>query len=411
MSDLFIRKAICDDEHCTGCLACVNTCSHNAITKGENEEGFIRPVPKEDLCVNCGKCLNVCPVLHPLNVANHKFAQTAYACWSQSSVIRKESSSGGLFPELAEAVLSQGGIVYGAKLDENIRCVLSSSDVEGGIDKFKGSKYVQCDIGANRLTEIKKLLAKGTLVLFSGTPCQVAGLKNFLRKDYENLITVDFLCHGVPSPQLFQAYIKYLETVNHAPITGFKFRDKQTSWRTFNFKIMFNNGKTACISRLKDSFYQIFLRDYALQMSCYNCRYTKPNRDSDITMADYWMDCRGAEGKRVSDDDKGMSLCLINTAKGKELFEIIKDRLVYYPLEVKLVRERYKYLHSPTPIPSNRKDFWLDFNKSGFDLVAEKYGYPSKMSLADKIVIKFGQNKWNELLIRILRKIQYILNK
>lgn len=411
MNELFIRKAICDDEYCTGCLACVNTCSHNAISKGEDKEGFYRPVLNEDLCVNCGRCLNVCPALHPLKKAENNIVQAAYACWSKSAVIRKESSSGGLFSELAESVLSQGGIVYGAKLDENIRCVLSSSTAEGGIEKFKGSKYVQCDIGANRLAEIKKFLVKGILVLFSGTPCQVAGLKKFLKKDYENLITVDFLCHGVPSPQLFQAYIKYLENANHAKITNFNFRDKQTSWRTFNFKITFNNGKTICISRLKNSFYQIFLRDYALQKSCYNCLYARPNRNSDITMADYWIDCRGTEGKRISDDDKGMSLCLINTSKGKELFKRINDRLAYYPLDIKLVRERYKYLQSPTPMPSNREEFWVDFNQSGFNLLMKKYGYPSKISLADMIIMKFGQNKWNKLLIRFLRKIQYIFNK
>lgn len=410
MNELFIRKAICDDEHCTGCMACVNTCSHNAISKGENEEGFYRPVLNEDLCVNCGKCLNVCPALHPLKKTESNILQ-AYACWSKSAVIRKESSSGGLFSELAGSVLSQGGIVYGAKLDENIKCVLSSSDASLGIGQFRGSKYVQCDIGTTRLAEIKNLLVKGTLVLFSGTPCQVTGLKSFLKKDYENLITVDFLCHGVPSPQLFQAYIKYLENANHAKITNFNFRDKQTSWRTFNFKITFNNGETICISRLKNSFYQIFLRDYALQKSCYNCLYTRPNRNSDITMGDYWIDCRGTEGKRISDDDKGMSLCLINTAKGKDLFKRINDRLAYHPLDIKLVRERYKYLQSPTPMPSNREEFWMDFNQSGFNLLVKKYGYPSKISLADMIIMKFGQNKWNKLLIRSLRKIQYIFNK
>lgn len=412
MTDLAIFKAVCDDAHCTGCLACVNACHKGAIRKGTNEEGFIRPVLHESLCIDCGRCLKVCPTLHPLkhNVEQVRFP-SAYACWSLQNTVRRKSSSGGLFTELSKAVLSQGGSVYGAILDKNIVCVLSSSENENGIDKFRGSKYIQCDIGENRLAEIKKLLIKGSLVLFSGTPCQVAGLKTFLGIDYDNLITVDFLCHGVPSPKLFQRYVKYLEDTYHARIVNFCFRDKRTSWRTFNFKVLFDNEKEVCISRLKDPYCNIFLRDYALQKSCYSCQYTRIHRDSDITMADYWLDCRGKEGSKLPDDDKGISLCLVNTVKGEKLFESVSDNLSRYPLDMELVRDRYKYLHTPTSEPSGRKNFWADFNRMEFKMLASKYGYPNKISIADSIVMRFGRNKWNRLLIKVLYKIQYVFSK
>lgn len=406
MTEKLCDKAICSDYSCTGCMACVNSCRHGAIIECQNDKGFYRPTIVEDKCVNCGACVNVCPTLHPLPVNNYK--HQAWCCVNKSMSIRMDSSSGGLFSAIAEYVLAKGGVVYGAMFDECVVCVISNSEDQHGIDKFRGSKYVQARIGSNIFLEIKRRLAKGQLVMYTGTPCQIAGLKGYLKKEYDNLLTVDFLCHGVPSPLVHKDYVKYREGINKSPITLLKHRDKHKSWRIFNFLIKYGNGDEQVIFRTDDPFYQIFLRDYSVQETCFNCLYTKAERGSDITMADYWSKI----GKRqLHDDDNGISLILLNSDKAVKIFNSIRRNLGCQELDFEAVRQKYPYLRKPTAKPALWDNFWMDMNLLAFNEILNKYGYPARKSLADKVIMRFGKTKWNALLLRILWKYDYIMRK
>lgn len=405
MTEKLCNKAICSDSSCTGCMACVNSCRHGAIIQKQNEKGFYRPACVPDLCVNCGLCQNVCPSLHPLEES--EFKQTAYFGFNRSEKIKKKSSSGGLFSAIAESVLSKGGIVYGAMFDENMTCVISNSEAQKGIEKFRGSKYVQAKVGSDTYSEIRKKLHSNQLVLFSGTPCQVAGLKSYLGKDFDNLLTVDFLCHGVPSPLVNQKYVKYLENQRGAKITSLKHRDKYKSWRIFNFLISYSDGEQSRVFRCEDPYYQLFLRNFSVQDTCFHCQYTKPSRNSDLTLADYWID---VSNKRYFDDDQGMSLILLNSKKGMSVFKEISDGLKYQQIDFDMVKQKYGYLNIPTPKPPMWENFWKDIKAMAFTDIIKKYGYPARISTADKVIMKFGKQRWNSLLLRILYKYDYIIH-
>lgn len=312
-----IENALCDTELCTSCMACVNACRHQAIVIDTNNKGFYHPKAIIDKCVDCGACANVCPVLS----SNTSFSpiRATYACWNKDSQIRRKSSSGGLFSSIDNAVIENGGIVYGVKLNKDMEAVVSSSDIEDGIEPFMGSKYVQCHIESNTYRNVKASLNTGRTVLYTGTACQIAGLKNFLKKEYDNLLTLDFLCHGVPSPTLFKEYIKWLENKHKKKIIDYQFRDKKKSWHLFNILIKFEDGTTCCIYRNEDYFYQLFLKSLTLQNSCFNCQYTRHERVSDITMGDYWVNIN-----KIKDDDNGMSIAIINTEKGEKIFNQCK---------------------------------------------------------------------------------------
>lgn len=192
-----IRDALCDRDICTGCMACVNTCRHGAIQIGIDIEGFYRPSVDAEKCIDCGLCYNICPQIHPLKKLEYR--QTAFHCYHKDFKIRRKSSSGGLFSAVGDKIISGDGICYGVKLDDSLKAIFSSSDTDGNTtDCYKGSKYVQAQVKEDTFKNVRRYLAQGKIVLFSGTPCQVAGLKKFLGHDYDNLYTMDFLCHESP---------------------------------------------------------------------------------------------------------------------------------------------------------------------------------------------------------------------
>lgn len=321
-----------DKKDCCGCSACVQKCPKQCISLKEDTEGFLYPVVDNEACIDCGLCEKVCPVLH--QGEPHKPLKV-YAAKNRDEEIRRQSSSGGIFTLLAEKVIQEGGVVFGARFDEHWEVRHDYTETIEGLAAFRGSKYVQSRMEDN-YGKAEQFLKQGSKVLFSGTPCQVAGLKRFLRKEYENLLTVDFVCHGVPSPGVWRTYLK--ETVarmcdknsvstdpismENAHVESISFRDKSSGWKKYSFSLTLSattrsgvkNTVSLCELFPQNPFMKGFLADLYLRPSCYACVAKSGKSDSDITIGDLW----GAPAIIGNDDDdRGTSLVLVNKERCK----------------------------------------------------------------------------------------------
>lgn len=308
-------------EDCCGCSACKNICPVNAISMIEDEKGFFYPVINNNKCINCGLCENVCPII---NVKNEDdVLPEAYASFNKNEEIRMESSSGGIFSLIAEYILNENGIVYGAVFNDKFEVEHKEITAKEDLKYARGSKYIQSDL-KKIFTNIKQQLDESKLVLFTGTPCQVEGLKQYLNKDYSNLFLQDLICHGVPSKKVWKKYIEYIEKENKGKIKNISFRDKRNKgWNKYELLFEFENSREF-IEHSKDIFMKVFLSDIALRDSCYNCKFKKKHRESDITLADFW----GIENIIPEmNDEKGTSLIIVHTAKGKDLLDKIKEKI------------------------------------------------------------------------------------
>ena len=365
-----------DKSQCCGCNSCASRCPKQCITLQEDFEGFRYPTINTSLCINCEICEKVCPTI------NHKEGKKplqALAFVNPNESIRLQSSSGGAFTFIAEQIISEGGVVFGAIFDNKWEVCHTFTETKEGLAAFRGSKYVQSRIeSAYRNAEY--FLKAGRKVLFSGSPCQIAGLKLYLRKEYDNLITVDFICHGVPSPKVWRKYLEEnysqhktkKETVDSSlngisTITGISFRDKTlTGWKKYNFIIQ---GKSTCNSNKNsilsstifyDNLYmQAFLQNLILRPSCYACPSKKGQSNSDITLADFW----GVEKFLPSlNDDKGVSLLLANSEKG---LQIIKNFLSFDPQVNFEAILPYNSSWSDSAIPHRKREFFFKGLKKG----------------------------------------------
>lgn len=380
---------------CCGCHACASVCAHRAIAMQADAEGFLYPVVDKDACADCGLCEKVCPVI------NHNEAHgplKVYAAINKDEEVRKQSSSGGIFTLLAESVVREGGVVFGAKFDADWNVVHGWTDSIDGIAAFRGSKYVQSVIG-DAYREAREFLKQGRRVLFSGTPCQIAGLKKYLRKEYDNLLAVDVICHGVPSPLVWQKYLNEmtenlrakrgvgknsvsLSTDELPVITGISFRDKTSGWEKFGFRLNYAASKaavntvSASIIGDKGTFFQpvgenvfmnSFLSHLNMRPSCYQCSSKSGKSDSDITLADFW----GIEKYNANfRDDKGTSAVLINTNKGYEHFAKLKVIAEEHSFE-QLKREVTTYYRSVEEHPKRKEFFKRMGTTSLYQLVSE----------------------------------------
>ena len=283
----------------------------------EDGEGFLYPKIDTNLCIDCQACVRVCPFHNPEEENKPK---SVYAALNNNEEIRKDSSSGGVFTILAEKVINEGGVVFGAKFTDDWQVEIVPSETIEGLAAFRGSKYLQARMG-DSMKLARKYLQEGRKVLFSGTPCQIAGLKHYLRKDYDNLLAVDFVCHGVPSPKVWQMYLKEVTDAGRRAIKDIKFRDKPNGWKRFNFTLSYNESdKSYTISSYNgDNHYmRAFLSDMILRPSCYHCQAKCGRSKSDITIADYW----GIDQVHPKmDDDKGTSLLIIRTEKGQKALD------------------------------------------------------------------------------------------
>lgn len=305
---------------CCGCQTCAQACPKGCITMKADEEGFLYPVIDEAVCVQCGLCERMCPVLH--DSESKLGTPKAYAAYTFNEEVRLASSSGGVFTLLAEYVLAENGVIYGAAM-ENFRVKhIRISDSEG-LALLRGSKYVQSDIGQTYI-QAKADLEAGKTLLFTGTPCQIEGLKTFLRKEYEKLITMDIICHGVPSPMVWEKYVAWQEKAAGAPAARMLFRYKKYGWKTYAVLFEFLN-KTMYVRRYRDDlFMRAFLHDLCLRPSCYQCSFKKINRVSDITIADFWGIQKVCP---EMDDDKGTSLVIVHSEKGAEIVKVLSDKM------------------------------------------------------------------------------------
>lgn len=360
---------ITDKHKCCGCTACISVCPKGYISMSEDKEGFLYPVVDSVKCIDCGLCEKVCPVLHPLK---NEAEPLVYAAINNDESIRMQSSSGGIFTLLAEYVIDRGGVVFGACFDRDWNVVHDYTETKEGLVRFRGSKYVQSNVG-NSFSQVKIFLDAGREVLFSGTPCQVAGLKNYLRKPYPNLLTVDLVCHGVPSPDVWRKYLQ--ETVCKAYrikknksavnicdyISDIKFRAKDKGWKKYSFKIEYKDGRIEINPFYENPYMNIFLSNLSLRPSCYVCPAKLNNVQSDITLADFW----GVNKIDPNiDDDKGCGLLFLNNKEKIGLLYSLQCMLFNQSLD-NVSKYNPSILYSVNK-PGNRKFFFLVFRMIGF---------------------------------------------
>ena len=356
-----------DKKLCSGCTACASICPVNCISMERDEEGFLYPVVDKSRCIGCGLCERICPILNKKK--DEKIAPKAYAAINNDLSVRMNSSSGGVFSLLADYVLDNGGVVFGASFDEKFNVQHTYIERKEDLQKLRVSKYVQSYMG-NSFKKAKEFLESGRLVLFTGTGCQIGGLKSYLRKDYDNLITQDLICHGVPSPLVWEKYVAYRGGKNCEEIS---FRKKFADETKTCFYIKLKNGKEyAKLPNSRDPMVRMFLLNKCSRPSCHACAFKTITRQSDITLADFWG--INTVYPKIN-DGKGVSLILIHSDKGKKLFDVLKDKMTYKEVEFKdAVRHNKMYYKSALKNPI-RKKFFKDLSRLPFDKVIKKYGW------------------------------------
>ena len=376
-----------DKTACSGCAACANLCPQKCIVMESDKMGFAYPTIEITKCVNCGLCERMCPTFKK---KVDEFGRELLVCAAQSieDATRLASSSGGIFTCLAQHILSQGGVVFGAAFDGSFRSVKHIAvHTSPDLYRVQGSKYVQSDAGSS-YQSVKDFLEQGKVVLFSGTLCQIEGLQAFLHKDYQNLFLIDVVCYGVPSPSVWNEYLDVLEIKYNGKVTGVSFRDKRKGWSNYVISVKFGNGKEYVNSRAKDPYMRGFLHDCYLRPACYECNFKGLNRVSDITLGDLW----GIEHivPELS-DEKGTSLVMISSEKGKQLFEAVTSDIVCQTVQIDDV-VRYN--------PAIKNNFHSDQKQKSFE---KDFGIKPITTL-------FNQYVLDSLFKKIIRKIKRNLN-
>lgn len=391
---------ITDKSNCMGCSACYAICPKHCITMCPDVEGYLYPSVNINSCINCGACENVCPINKDIPT---KDKQTiAFAVQNKNDVIRKESASGGAFSAFATTILNKGGIVFGGCFDENFKVHHDSVHTQDDLKKLRCSKYVQSDM-RNTFANVKTYLTQGRLVLFSGTPCQVSGLKSYLKKNYDNLITLDLVCRGVPSPGLWEKYLKWNSVKEKSKITYVSFRDKYFGYAGSTMAIGFENGKIKYQNQGIQFFKYTFFQNLNNRPSCFNCHFKTIQRNTDITLFDCW---HVNKFDKSMDDDYGTTMVLLHTEKGMNLFNEIKPLIRFCKADVRKAIELDGIMASKCPtINPQREQFFKDVNNMPFDALIKKY-FPLSLK---KIIVQC----FKPLLYKtgILNKIKRILKK
>lgn len=375
-------------KNCCGCSACYAICPKRCITLSADKEGFLYPIIDAEACINCGLCEKVCPVLHP----KKKEAQPeVFAVINTDEKIRLQSSSGGIFTYIAEKIINEGGVVFGARFNENWEVVHDYTETKEGLSCFRGSKYVQSNLG-DAFNQAKFFLDAGRKVMFTGTPCQIVGLKNFLRKSYDNLLTVDVICHGVPSPAVWKGYLTQSVKNSYKNkcysgescelkdiIQNISFRSKENGWKNYHVVIEYKNGERESTPFYQNVYMNAFLSDFSLRPSCFSCPAKLDNMQGDITLADCWGVNKLKPG---IDDDKGCGLMLIhNPVIWKQYDEV--NSIVRYPLNLSDVVKYNPMITVSATIPVNRTLFFDLLSKIG---LKKTYQYTTSSRLLIRIL-------------------------
>lgn len=371
---------------CTGCTACSTMCPKNAISMVRSSDGFLYPVIDNSKCIDCGLCRKKCPVL---NTDTNDSLNECFVGYSKDDEILKHSSSGGIFTEIANYILENDGIVIGASFDQNKLkhiAVTKKSDIV----KLQGSKYLQSDLN-NIFSYVKKNI-KDKKILFVGTPCQVAGLKAII-KNNDNLFCMDVICHGVPSPKLFEKYVAELEKVNNDELLNYDFRDKSTGWDTYSNTMVFKNKTISQRSNVND-YMNLFLSDVALRESCYDCNFKLGNKYSDITLGDFWG-VKNCYPEMYN--NKGVSAIVVNTENGLKLFHEISNNLYFKKCTIEDIVSGNGSLQMSSKRPKIRKNFFNQLDSLSISQLANKYcrkGFVKRIYVKTKRVIKNITNKF-----------------
>lgn len=386
-----------EKEMCTGCFACASACPMNCIIMKEDKEGFFYPSINTEKCIECGVCKEVCPAIVSKDYSGNS---VAYAAINKNLEQRLASSSGGIFILLAESVIAQNGVVFGAKLDDRFQVVHCYAEDLKGVKEFQGSKYVQSKIG-NTYIEARQFLEEGKIVLYSGTPCQIEGLKTYLGKEYDNLISIDIICHGVPSPKVWRKYVEF-QSQQLGEIKKVSFRNKSNGWKDFLIRLEFLNGTIYNQKISKDFYMRAFLQNVSLRPSCGKCQYKKLHRTSDITLADFW----GVVNLFPEmDDDKGTSAVIIHSIKGQEVFEALKEKILFEQVKVEQIAYYNPAMIESVKVSKYRKKYFANLDELCFDMLSDKY-------------TKRYQGKYKNIIVSILRKMhihewvkRFLINK
>lgn len=331
-------------EDCFGCRACELICPKKCITMKENEEGFLYPSIDKSKCISCNRCIKVCP---HTDSKNSSFACEIYAVQTKNKEILMQSSSGGAFSELANYILDANGVVFGTTMEnDKVKCIGITKKED--LNKLRGSKYVQSDT-KNTYKEVKQLADKNKLILYTGTPCQIAGLKKYLGKEYSNILTVDIICHGVPSQKFLRKYLNYIKNKYGYKKVELNFRDKSINKWSLTLKCTLtkkSNVKTKYFTPQTSSYYYAFINGLNYRESCYKCSFAKESREGDITIGDFW----NLEDKKKSlfNWKNGISLMMINSKEGKKVFEAIKNKIYYCSSNMEEAKSGNIQLSRPT---------------------------------------------------------------
>ena len=377
------KDYICDLEQCSGCSACANVCPVQAISMAENAQGFLYPNINTEKCIDCYKCRKTCPVLNKF--LDDGKEPLAFAVKNNDDAVRRMSSSGGVFNSLAQKVIDKGGQVFTPAFDKNFNLNHIMVDNKENVQKLLGSKYVQSQIG-DCYKQVLKALEQGNQVLFSGTPCQVGGLKAFLKKDYDNLITQDIICHGVPSLDSFKKYLEYRKRKAHADsVANIVFREKQGDGSTC-LKIEFSNGQVYKGDYTKDKFIKSFLSNLNIRTACLDCSFKQKHRTSDITLGDFW----GAETYAPQmDDGKGVSLVMLHTEKAIEFISDIKNELQMQQVVFNdAIKYNPSFLYSTKENPF-RNEFFKKVTVKNVGKLVDKYAGTSFLAKLRRRIKKF----------------------
>ena len=374
MTALYLNK-----KDCCGCFACGSICSQSAISMRPDKEGFLYPEVDKNKCKECGYCKKVCVFQKKYTLRVNKNIQV-YAVKHVSSKVRNRSSSGGIFTAISDEILFHKGTVYGVGYDEKMVACHQRATDKNARDNFRGSKYVQSEI-RQTLKHVQDDLENGLSVLFTGTPCQIAAVKEYIKRKHVNakqLILCDVVCHGTPSPKIFSEYLKYAEILKGKKLVNHVCRSKNLGWHRHTEMNIFEDGEEDFKSQYSQVYKALFYGSIILRPCCHNCKYTNLSRQSDLTMADYWGIEKCFPG---FDDNKGVSLLLVNTVKGQKMFENVCSNIVYVKSNIKdCLQPQLQFPAKASPI---RGSFWMDYYNRGFIYVIGKYaGY----SISNRII-------------------------